>query len=622
MSKLGDLLRSRNTTPPAAPEPVSIVEVDAGPEQSSNPFSWGAREPVEYSKDLDRILKLPRRDSNYDSIAPQDYIDSLTESLRRPGGTRSLRPIQAAALREASEVRGFLGPIGVGAGKTDISVLLPAVLGSRVAVLLVPPALKKKLVEVEYPYLQTQWKLPQLFGSKTYYPGTTGLLYVVSYSQLSTAKGTDVLDDIKPDLIVADEVHALAGNSARRKRFDRYMKANPSTLFCGMSGTVTSKSIKEYAHLAKYAFHQGSPLPLHYPTLDAWSAVIDPSKNENPPGALVRLCAPGEEVRAAFGRRLIETPGVVATKSNRIGSSLVINRREIKTPPAVNAALDVLRADWESPSGDILKDALSVARYGNQLSTGHYTRWVWPATVNKSLKAEWLECRRNWGLEVRDMLKGDAKKGMDSPLLLARAAIAGKWKSDAFEPWRDIARAYRTITGKRQPPTEAVWIDDFMVRDAVEWGKQNHGIIWYEHDALGKAIAAAGQFPRYGAATDCPTAVDPKTGQTVPGIVLEPGTRTVVASLDSFGTGWNLQQFTKTLYTTTPSSGKLMEQSLGRCHREGQTADEVNAYLYLHTPELKKSLTSARNSAIYIEGSLQNEQKLLYATYSFDPEKP
>lgn len=520
-------------------------------------------------------------------------------------------------------VRGLLAPIGVGAGKTDISVLLPTVLGAKVAVLLVPPALKKKLIDVEYPYLQTQWRLPNLAGGRIVYPDTDCILHVVSYSQLSVASGTGVLEELKPDLIVADEVHALAGNSARRKRFDRYMKAHPETLFCGMSGTITSKSIKEYAHLAKYAFRNSSPLPLHWPTLEEWAAVIDPVKGDlvHPPGELVRLCNPGESVQAGFGRRLIETRGVVATKANHIPTALTLHERPLKIPQLVQDMLSDLRSTWDAPNGDRLTDALSVSRYGRQLASGLYTVWVWPAIVSKELKDEWIECRREWHKEVRDMLKGNAKAGMDSPLLLWRAARAGKWHSLALEPWAQVSSKYREVTGHRTPATKTVWVDDFMVDDAVEWGKKP-GIIWYEHDDLGRRIAEKGGFPFYGPSEEAPKGIDPKTGEEVPAIVLEPGDRTIVASIRAWGTGWNLQAYRRMLYTSCPSSAKMMEQSLGRCHRSGQTADEVEAFFYLHTPEMRESLATAVTDARYAEGTLKTSQKLLYATKTFNFPQP
>lgn len=583
-----------------------------------NPMEWGLRPPVAYSKDLDRILKLPRRPSDYDHISPPGITASLSAELRRPGGVRELRTIQAAALVDARSVRGLLGPIGVGAGKTDISVLLPTVLGSRVAVLLVPPALKKKLLDVEYPFLQTQWRLPNLAGSGVVHLDTSCTLHVVAYSQLSTAKGTDILDRIKPDLIVADEVHALAGKSARRKRFDRYMKANPETIFCGMSGTITSKSIKDYAHLAKYALRHGSPLPLHWPTLDEWSAVIDPQRDEmeHPPGELVRLCQPGESVRSAFGRRLIETPGIVATRANHIPTALTIHERPLKAPANVTELLADLRSTWVSPSGEELTDALSVARYARQMAAGLYTRWVWPRAATEELKDEWLACRREWHRELRQMLKGDAKKGMDSPLLLWNAAREGRWKSEAFAPWNDVVVEFARTTGKSMPATESVWVSDFMVDDAVKWGKQP-GIIWYEHDDLGRKIAERGGFPHYGPTAEAPTGIDPKTGENVPGITLEKGDRTIVASIRAWGEGWNLQSYCRMLFTSTPTSAKLMEQALGRCHRPGQLADEVEAWIYLHTAEMRDAWETTLEGAVYAEETMGGKQKVLMATKSF-----
>ena len=117
---------------------------------------------VRPSAELERIVALPRRTA---SVTP-DEVASLHEDLCLPNGTRRLRPIQALALAEARRAGGLFAPIGVGAGKSDIALLLPKVMGSKVAVLLVPANLREKVFQQDYPTLVTQYRLPRLANAK------------------------------------------------------------------------------------------------------------------------------------------------------------------------------------------------------------------------------------------------------------------------------------------------------------------------------------------------------------------------------------------------------------------------------------------------------------------------
>lgn len=625
MSALGDKLRAMAAKAEAEGATPAQIEGEAAhlllehslSEEPTPPSPFGMfRPPVGPSKDLDRVCALPRRPSEADAIAPPEVVEALNQELRRPTGTQALRPIQAAALVEARRAGGGFFPIGVGAGKTIISVLLPTVLESKVCVLLVRPDLKKKLTNVEYPDLARNWRIPNLAGSSIVYTDTTSVIHVVSYSQLSTAKSSEILDELKPDTIIADEAHALAGNSARRKRFERYMKANPGTRFCPLSGTMTNRSIKDFATLAKLALRYGAPVPLHWPTLEEWSGALDSTDNRSEPGELVRFCNVGEDVRSGFRRRLVETPGVVATSENHLPTALILDARKLKTPPTISAVLEQMREDWVTPSGEVLTDSLSFYRHARTISAGFYLRWVWPYAVaqDPEFKFEWLEARKLYHKEVRDFLKHRAKPKMDSPFLLALAASKGVWNSEFYGRYSEASREFRRRTHRREPETEAVWLDPFMVEDAAEWARKNAGIVWFDHPDLGRAIAAQAKLPYYGSSAETKMVRDPASGELVPPIVLEKGDRSVVASVKSWGTGWNLQMFSTQLVTTPSSSGKTWEQMLGRMHRPGQMADEVTAYLYQHTPELEDSFSQARKDAAFIQETLGSAQKLVYAT--------
>lgn len=622
---------------------------------------WG-KPPVGRSADLDRILALPRR-----TLDPDDgrAAAKWTAWLRRPDQParcdcvrkwgfciRDLRPIQGAALEEAVLAGGLLGAVGVGYGKTGVDLLLPMALpGVQRAVLLIPPNLKAQLLQRDIPQWSAHFVLPNIAGGSHFTPGLP-VLHVVAYSELSSARATALLTTLKPDLIVADEAHNLKrAEAARTGRFLRYLDSqDPPPKLCALSGTLTTRSLLDYAHLAAHALGEGSPLPLHHGTTEEWATAIDAETSYSfaaPAGALESLCSPGEHVREGFRRRLIETRGVVATAEGSIGTSLRIARRAVAVPEVIRRALAEVRATWQRPDGEELTEATQKAAVCRQLAAGFYYRWRWPRMEPEPLILEWLAARKAWHKELREKL-AHPREHLDSPLLLANAAErwhsgftyhdksgghrhgAGCWlrveTEDGIESYLDCAEPegrpvhvppgthhpltwesehwprWRDIRGQCQPETEAVWLDDYLVQDAVRWAQEAPGILWYAHGAFGRAVAKAGQLPLFGPGEEA--------AQELLG---EKGDRPIVASIRAHGTGKNLQMFSRNLLTNLPADGAAYEQLLGRTHRPGQRADEVTVDLYLQTEEVREAWESATSYARYVAQSVGAAQKLLYA---------
>lgn len=556
---------------------------------------------VQGSPDLDRIIEIPRRPSN-----PDQYPD-LTERFRKPGGTMRLRPIQNAMLTEAPLANGMLGIVAAGAGKTLASLLLGAAMGAQKIVLLVPPQLRAQLISVDIPMLNQHWILP------------LDRLRVIAYSEISNAKTAQMLDSLKPDLIIADEAHMLKSRAAARtKRFLRYFKEHPECRFVGLSGTITRKSLQDYQHLSQLALKKNSPVPDFFPTLNEWAEALDVVAEPMPAGELIRLCNEDEAraindpevkvnaakfaaattaVRSGFRRRLVETPGVVATTESAVGTSLIIRALRPGVPIEVQNALHELRDRWEI-AGDELTDILEVSRIARQLAAGIFTRWDWPDDIPDT---EWLKARSEWHKEIREVLKRSVK-GMDSPLLVTKAVIDGRLRSFAYGEWLKVKSHWNP-----EPPRETVWVSDFLVHEAVKWAKEEGSratpaIIWFSHVALGEAIARVGGFPFFGAGSDAAlTKVKPKD------------TPVIVASIKAHGTGKNLQWACKNLITTALSSGADMEQLIARTHRPGQEADEVQVDIFVHTHELQDAYLSSLDQAAYLEETQGQKQKLRFA---------
>jgi len=220
-------------------------------------FKNGYRKRVVRSQDFQRIAGIPRRIVAEPVLSTT--ITGWTEALKTRAGTQRLWPLQIRALEEAAVVGGGFFPLAVGAGKTLPSLLLPRVLQAKRPLLLVPAQLREQTINFVLPVLNKHWKLPDN-------------LTIHSYSELSLIKNCDLLDDLHPDLIIADECHKLKNpRCARTRRFMRYFREYPDTMFVGLSGTITRKSLRDYAHLIKLALKDNSPLPHKWGELAEWA---------------------------------------------------------------------------------------------------------------------------------------------------------------------------------------------------------------------------------------------------------------------------------------------------------------------------------------------------------------
>lgn len=546
---------------------------------------------VERTAELDRILALPRR--NWESKG-EEWAKALTDYLRTPQGQQRLRPIQAAALVEIHDYRGGLLPIRVGGGKTLVSLLSFLVLESKRPVLLLPAKLIEK-TQREMQALRRNWVIP-------------GYVRLISYELLGRAQHAQLLEEAQPDVIVCDEAHKLKNTSAAvTRRVKRYMEKHPDTVFVAMSGTITKRSLHDYAHLSQWALKALNPTPHSFQDRMAWSMVLDErKKNEErlAPGALVELCTDEERqryaaaesydeavaiVRRAFRRRVTDTPGVVGSQDGALGVSLRIDN-EIVRAPRTDAPIATLRTDWMRPDGEPLMDGIELWRHLRELACGFYYRWNPPPPDG------WLEARRAWAKFVREVLKTN-RIGLDSESQVAKAVDDGRYPGDVLRRWRAVRGSYTPIT-------EAVWVDDTVLRWCIEWMKNERGIVWVEHVEFGRALSHLSKVPFY-----------QRGGRDEAGkpIELHPPGTPMIASISSNAEGRNLQSWSANLITSPPTSGQIWEQLLGRTHRDGQQEDEVSCTLLTVIPEQIDAFDRASRDARYISDSTGQEQKLCYA---------
>lgn len=556
-----------------------VVDDSADLLADHNPFVSGRI--VRRTGDFERILSVKRREWKPEQIVRVQELltERFVTALGRREGAKLL-PIQGMVLAESYTQNGIFAGVGVGHGKTLMSCLAPAMLEAKRPLMFVKANLREKTIKDLREY-RRHWEIPDFA--------------LVNYEQLSNANFADTLERVNPDLIIADEAHALKNSkAARTRRFLRFMKEARETKFMALSGTMARNSLRDYWALICLALRHDSPLPIPWTDLQDWADALDANVKDHKradPGVLVELCPPSLRkpgmsplvlARTGFQNRLRVTPGVIITTTGSADCSIIIEKRELEVPQKVEESLDNLRNTWETPNGDFIEWAIELYRIGREISSGFFARWDPPAPK------PWLGPRREWHRFVRDVLK-ENMPGLDSPLQVAREFS----DEDVYLKWRAVRDTFKIHSVPN-------WISDYVIRDATEWLAEHSQIVWVEHPCVGIAIANAAGVPYFGAGVEASKRIIDHEGACV-------------ASIAAHGTGKNLQRYSRALITSCPPSAATWEQLMGRLHRTGQKADEVVFELYAQTPEMQDSFDKSLREAIFVRDTTGDAQKLIYA---------
>jgi hypothetical protein len=534
---------------------------------------------VSHTAEMRRVLALPRKPWEVD----EDLVDLLTDELKTPAGTMRLRPVQAAALATLHDCRGCFAPIAVGEGKTLISFLAPVVMQAKRPVLIVPAKLKEK-TRREFATLAKHWTEP-------------ASMEIVSFEWLGRVNAADFFETVDPDFVACDEAHRIRNpRAAVSRRVVRFLQANPDVPFLAMSGTMTTRSLLDFHHLLALTLGADAmPLPAPASEAKTWARAVDEKvKTRGRPGAL-RLMLDQDtrpslaSIREAVGRRIVETPGIVATKTPSVPASIFIDIVERDFEPETKPFVRDLRRGI-APNGDEALPA-DVFRHVRTLALGFFYRW------DPEPPEAWLDARRDWKRFARDVLE-EEEPGLDSELQIANAVRAGRLDDfGALAAWSAVRDTFR-------PNSVPVWLHDPKLPALVE-----PSIVWVEHVAAGEKIAAMLGLPYFH-----------RLGMSSTGAFIDDHdpTKSLVASIASNSEGRNLQAWASNLIVTPPANGRTWEQLLGRTHRLGQTADTVSARV-LCTPPEREHLRQAFADARYIAATTGQPQKLLAADLSVEP---
>ena len=530
---------------------------------------------VSFSDELRRVLDLPLRDP---LATAARLVGPLTEMLRKPGGTMTLRPLQALGLVEAHDFRGLLALLAVGEGKTLLSYLLPFVLKCDRAVLIVPASLVDKTRQ-EFDELEAHWQTDPL-----------AQYTIISYELLSRKPG--LLAELSPDMLVCDEVHALKDpKSACTKRVHRYLrlraKEGKSTIFCGLSGTIAARSFRDWWHIQQWALlPELHPLPYQYPTVLAWCEALDEKlMTRRPVGELARFCPDDptpKGIRAAFGARLKQIPSIIASEGGEVAASLSVHVM-LESVPAIDTAVATMRRTWATPAEEF-SEAADLWRHAREMANGFYYRWLEPGPE------DWIDARREFNAFVRNILHGSRTHDTMAQVKAAHPA------HPAVQAWRAIEHTF-------EPVTVSEWLTEEVVDAAAQWARHTGGLVWVEHRAVGERLEGLYGLPYFG-----------EGGRTRAGLSILQHEGAAAVSQRAVSRGFNLQyKWHQNLILNMTPIGTRAEQLMGRTHRQGQPEDTVFFTWLVTVAEQLAGFEQTQADSLYEQETTGQLQKLCLA---------
>lgn len=554
------------------------------------------------SLEIARLSELPI-DPEFEG---SQYVETLTQRFtRHPQNPKmTLRPIQAHMLVQAIRADGLIALAGCGEGKTLTSLLLPLVLDSERPLIILPANMRNQFIS-DFNSYNEAWRLRSI--------------EVMSYEGLSSPSQVERLSELNPDLIICDEAHKLKNlKSARVRRLEQYLLSTKCRL-CALSGTMVSRSIREYAHVANWALKAWSPLPRDNGTINLFARVVEDNEGDERDHsafdhAMNRFTGSNEE---RMHQRLRNSRGVVITKSQRVGSTLRLERKRFTMPDTLKSSItrllneqNVVSATHELLDHETInrlfasrelwspQDAI-YSRVWAQVLMGFVYIWDWG---DRAPDSEWVYAKREWGSAVNRILdRGE----FDSEALLKQAIHNHQYQNtrvvNAFNRWESVAH--------RQPPkTQAIWIDESWVRDVAQWAleQKEPPIIWVNLGAIAHKLAELTGFPVYGGGDHASRQLNEARHTAHPCIM----------SITAHGTGKNLQAWQNQIIAHPLAHPARWEQMLARTHRNGQQADEVSCFVYTHSL-FGRALRKARKDAKYIEETTGQEQRLNYCVKTY-----
>lgn len=666
---------------PNEPAPTGTLDKLAFRQKIANTALGMEMRELPYATEVDRIVNmpviLPMDKNEFEEFCRQNMLAEAYDNGKR------FFDVQAEGISAWLMYDGAFCPVGVGFGKTLMSLAIAAIAHSQKdhkrGLLLVPPQVLGQLVETDIKWARSMIPMGMpihILGGRDSATRRAMCkrknkgLYIMPYSFLSVRDTTEMLFDMDPSYIICDEAHNLANRQAARTKrlMDFVEKRKPKGVM--LSGTITSKSVRDYFHLIKWALGDFNPLPNTISLANEWATVIDAQatgtygentgETKGASGPLLPLIRwaqrqfPDERwtenipgFRAAYKKRLTTAPGVVSSGDATIGTSLIIANRPVTNPEASPGFVEMERHvkkiedEWVTPNGDEIEHAIHKWKWLYELSSGFYNELSWPTPekfadrrrISMEQAKEVLERSQEYhragqvySSALRKWLEKNHKPGIDTPFLVGGDMAKHGSKNvgnDLYKLWADHKGL--DFEGRIERDSRAIRVCSYKVDMAVLWAKGEMpngdglpkgegGIIWVFHQAVGEwvfdCLVAAGVD-----AIHCPAGADYNTK------ILDPqnAKKVVVASIKAHGTGKNLQHFQHNYFMQWPRASVEAEQTIGRTHRNGQKADELIMWTNLTNEFDQLNFAACLNDSLYIHQTTGNRQKLIYATYDPTP---
>jgi hypothetical protein len=596
-------------------------------------------------QEMRRILALPV--SKPPTAAEIEELSRRYLHVEVFDGPEKMRflPGQAWTIRDFANHGQAVGHLPVGGGKTLTSLMLAQLAyeqGIEKTVLFVPAQVRPQLVFADIPrarrWVNIVTPIVDLGGidaqERAIRARRAKGLFIFPYSILSARDGEFLLDAIQPALVIADEAHMIRQiNSARTKRFLKWVKRTGPFMFVPLSGTLTTKSLRDFHHLIVVAMRERAPIPIHVMAAANWSAVVDTDATPTPEQlAELRplrewagIAEPTVEgTRRAFQKRLNSTPGVIRDESD-IGTSLTYANSPARVPEdypgwkQITELMEQVESLFLTPDGDEIDHAIHTWKWLEELTAGFYHRLSWPDLPAAVLaRAKYHHATAQcYHKELRGWLKQHGKKGIDTPFLVGQDMLRNGEKNvgaKLYALWRAMKDA--DWEGRPERDSQAVRLCDYKVAAAARWadslGKDEGGIIWIHHRELGRWI-----FERLDPAR---ALWAPSKGErsSIEQLLLDPDAcrnKIIVASMKAHGTGKNLQYLQRMLFVQFPRDATAAQQVVGRLHRTGQEADHLDAEMMRTTFHDDINFASCLNDALYIQQVTGARQKLIIADH-------
>lgn len=545
---------------------LADVGVDETESRNTVAGKFLSAEGVYRGPEFERIIQLERWNWR-DAQDLDELVDEMTRRFLKPGGTGRLLPMQAVGLYSYIVYGKLCNVANVGSGKTLLSALIPTA-GENVRPLHITYAKLQRKTVREFRALAENWRVHQGFK-------------FISAEKLSTAGAANFLTDYDPDVVLVDESHLFKSpKSGRTKRMKRFLKGKPSCKFVPLTGTPGDDSINNIAHIQEWVHGESSPVPRAYNEITQWCQALDPVVTlRRAPGALTDFVADGDYtlqgVRRAVGLRIEQTPGNVFHRTSKeVQCSLYLDAVKIDLPEEVERAFEHVRKHETAPDGREFVD-IQIHNALTTMSLGFYR--VFKEIPPKS----WSEARRNWRRFVADIC-AQSKFALDTPKQVANLVIKGDLDAgDVYTTWLEIEPTFVS-------QTVVVWLDDTSVNFAKNWLHEHESPVWSPYPEFSQRVAKESDrlfFWRQGLAGKL-------------SIEDYDGSQGCVLSTQSNYLGRNLQdRYSKFLVFAPPARSDILEQLIGRFHRQGQKAEQVEGTFFLGSIETFEALMRARERA-------------------------